>query len=88
MSKKEVIFPEHGTTFNREARKYKKQEKRQEKRIAKINNHKNSFKEEWLLAENDKQYRVPFFKKTGESLILRAEDLAEEIVPVNVIEVK
>jgi hypothetical protein len=88
MSIKEVIFPEHGTRFNREARKYKKQAKRQEKRIAKINNHKNGFKEEWPLAENDKRYRVLFFKKTGESLILKAKDLAEEIVPVNVIEIK
>lgn len=88
MSKKEIIFPGHGTPFNSKARESERQEKQREKRIAKINNHrKNNIEEEWKQAEKDKSYYIPFSTITGKKQILKAEDLAEGILPVNVFEV-
>ncbi len=89
MSKKEIIFPGHGTPFNSKAREFERQEEQREKRIAKINNHcRNCVKEEWKQAEKGKNYCIPFSTITGEKQILKAEDLAEGILPVNVFEVK
>ncbi|MCX6725941.1 MAG: hypothetical protein NT052_01310 [Candidatus Shapirobacteria bacterium] len=89
MSKKEIIFPGHGTPFNSKAREFERQEEQREKRIAKINNHhENSVEEKWKRAEKDKSYYIPFSTITGEKQILKAEDLAEGILPVNVFEVK
>jgi len=89
MSKKEIIFPGHGTPFNSRAREFERQTEQREKRIAKINNHrKNRVEEKWDQAETNKSYYVPFYNMTGETQILKAEDLAEGVLPVNVFEVK
>lgn len=89
MSKKEILFPGHGTLFNSKARKFERQAEQQEKKIAKANNHhKNHVEQKWNKAEKDKIYCIPFSTITGEKQILKAEDLAEGILPINVFEVK
>jgi len=91
MSKKEIILPGHGTLFNRFARENERQEEHLRKEETKLKNHKNpksNNKEEWTLANPNKIYLMPFFKKNGESLILKPQDLPERVVPINVIEIE